>query len=893
MHRFSRFVGSVSARLIVSVCGSLLMVAVIFPELMVQLNYSPVRFMDSEFLYAAVFSLAQNFFSLRLQLWNVFDQMPMAFVYLTGGMTYANVITGLSYTLSSSFSSDQGQLFFANYAIVYNVISTVIRGIGVYLLVSLFTRNTSTMLLTSIFAATVASVPNYLGLNCGSLYALFPFVSFFLLRWIDTRRSLDLILLLLSLMVGVAFDPLVGLGYFYQGVHFLILSALLWLGVAWFRNTLPVTSQAQTSSGIARKWHWVAALVLIAVVMGPWTALLLTNYGDYELAHETSRFANILSVSAYFERQHFGASPRLLPALMVVYSKNQWAFQWLFLGWTFVFFVFCGIVLSRDRRKHIFLLTATAFWLLQFPRDPGSVWSVAHWANALTNPFSSVVRSAHMTGAFLLPYALLPLFVLGVDSFFRHCRREISFPTAARFSVLLALVAIVAVTGIRYSIRSTGLSSSIEVAYIAVIPVLFLSVMLASRISRIQSRKIVAGAIAVLALSIAMDLVALRQYVYDVARQMQVVAHKFEGIPERFLPIRVDRQNPRMLPVREHYVFESPGQPSAYIGTDPINMQGLFYQYANLGKFLEKPSNYKPRHKAYRNLHFDPVFRTYLARDTRLSFLADVAVRDEPGVFEQLVDQGLERRAIVVSGADDMADSYTADIGSRVRTSQTETSQSAWHEIRFRVRDAIEAHDDDGGARRLLFRLSDSFPKWLASTPLTDDRENLSVRLDDMELIPVQGWLDRPGRFDLQNIRQGALAILVTEESATDADKEVVLRYRFTSPVNAGNVRIFTPDEIGFTLQLEKPRWLVMHMPYDERWRFSVNGKNWPHYRANRSFTAVQLPAGSNVILVSYWPGSPLRWLIPASFVVCLAVLVFLFGIAFRLSNSAARARRG
>jgi hypothetical protein len=859
-------------------------VALVFPELLLHLDYSAMRFMDSEFIYTAVFSIARDLGGLRLQLWNDYDQMPLAFYYLTGGMTYANVLTALAYSVSSPFVPDQAQWFFANYTVVYNVVTTVIRTLGVYLLAALFTRNAVTLLCTSVFAATIAAMPNYLGLNCGALYALFPFVAFFLQRWVDSRRAIDLLLFVLSLTAAITFDPLVGLGYFYQGVHFLVLSSLLWLAAMWLiKAPLPVRA-IEGGARPGKPQHWVAALIAVPVVLGPWAALLLTNYGDYELAHESSRFARLLSVSAYFENQHFGANPRLLPALLVEFSKNQWAFQWVFVGWIFLFFVLCGAILSEDRRRYIFILTAVAFWLLQFPRDPGSALSVAHWLNALTNPFNSIVRSAHMTGAFLLPYVLLPLFVLGFDAFFKLCRGAVRPPSAPRLALLLLVLASTSLLAWRYSAALRGSRPSTELAYLVLLPAVLAGALLTVRSGRTAGPRAMAIGAAVVAGALLADLAALRHYVQDVARHMHVTGHRFNGIPERFQPVRIDRQNPHILPVREYYVFDPPGQPVAYIGTDPINMQGLLYQYTNLGKYLDAPSNYKPRHKAYRVLHTDPVFRQYLARDTRLSFLAEAAVPDLPGALEQIVEHGLERRVIVVSGADRIADAWPHQALARLQEAPADERTPAWTEIRFRMGDATGSELVYGG-RRLVFALPKGFPRWLASTPFTADRDNLAVQVDGRDLVAVQGWTDRLGTFDLQNVRQGTLQLVVARAIAENPGRPLVLRYRFATPVNAGSVHTRSPDTLGFSVRTDRPRWLLLHMPYDTRWRFSVNGEKAEHFRANRAFTAIRLPAGDSDVTASYWPASPLRILVPVSFAFCSALLIVLFVVGFRISR--------
>lgn len=868
--------GRVAAHAAASAALSLAVVALVFPELLVQFRYSYIRFMDSEFLYWSVFGIVQSMLQGNLQLWNVFDQMPHAFPYLTGAITYNHVLTAAIYFLLSPFVDDQARFLFTSFTLGYQTISAITRALGFYLLARLFTERAGTALLASVLIGTFGSVQSYLGLNCGSLYNLFPFVAFFFLRFCATLALRELVLFAVAFTVAVAFDPLVGLGYFYQGLHFLLLSGLGWLLVVR-RDAVRAALRGVSLAGLRGSLPMLAkGLAVIVLVIGPWTMLLLTTYGDYELAHSTSRFSSLFSVSEYFAKEHFGANPKLLPALLVDFSANQWAFQWMFLGWTFVLLAVAGAVLSRDSRKYIFLAAALFFWLLQFPRDPGSPFALAHWLNALTNPFQSVVRTAHMTGAFLLSSALFPLVVLGIDAL-----RSLGGPGRLpkwRLAAVLAPLLLVAFAAARYVSQHAPGDRSVR-GYIAAGALLAVLIVVLAALRRPGRARIGAYLLACALALGALDLAALRSYFRFVADQMHVAAHSVEGIPPPISPVLLDYQNPRTLPVREHFTIEPVGQVEPYIGTDPINNQGALFQYTNLGKYQAAPSNYKPRHKSYLALHAVPEMRDYLRRDTRIARLVPKAVRDSEMSFQQAVASGRDD-VVVLSGAGPEAVPPGA-AKAPARAPAAGSQGAAWREVAFALDEATRMRDQEGGLRRLGFALPASVPEALATTVFTADREQLELWLDDRKLIPAQGALHRAWQYDLQNVHSRELTVLVPAEAAR-AGARLRLRYRFESPLNAESVFAISSDVVGFALRAEEPGWLLLHIPFDDKWRISVDAQPVRHYRANLAFVAVPVAAGEHKVLVEYYPGSPLRWLLPLSFAASLALLVWLFVRALR-----------
>ena len=93
-------------------------------------------------------------------------------------------------------------------------------------------------------------------------------------------------------------------------------------------------------------------------------------------------------------------------------------------------------------------------------------------------------------------------------------------------------------------------------------------------------------------------------------------------------------------------------------------------------------------------------------------------------------------------------------------------------------------------------------------------------------------------------------------------------------------------DNLGISYQAPRDGWLVIHFPFDERWRLTIDNKDAKFYRANKYFVSTPIRKGQHKILIQYWPNTFLRELILAS--VSLKVFCFFFAVfwGLRLENS-------
>ena len=877
---------SLGRHLCVSTVLSLAVMMIVFPQLYVHGNYSFIRFQDTEFLYSGFFTFIQNVHLGRIQLWNNYDQMPFAFFYLVGMMTYTHGISAIIFNVASMFSADTGRFLYENTVFVFNVIPMIVRAGGLYLLLGLLIDRKWVILLTSVLAGSFFNPQFHFGLNCTALFSMLPLVMFFLLRFFTGFEMRDLLAAFLLVAVGVAVDPLVGLGYFYQGIHFFVLSSIIWVAVANRQALQAAWQRAKSSrSRLASYGGPLLTVLLTLLIVLPWVYLLRSTYGDYELAHETSRFANVFDLLGYFDRAHYGADPWTLIRKALEYISNEWVFQWVFLGISCVFFSICGAVLSRDSRKDIFMLTILFFWLLQFPREVDSFSSAAHWLNALTNPFNSVVRTAQMTGAFLLPTMMAPLFAMGVDRIWGSLTTGTPMDRWRLVTVIAAMVFVVVaalwpwlpdVSTLPIQLPDVSTVPRRFVAYVVLGAAAFSGMVVAILFRKRFSRP---GAALTLGLLVLTDIGAARIYFSKMAQEMEVVTHSVDGISPDLNPVGLDYQNPLIVPLREHFVQGALGQVKFFAASDPVFMQGNFFRYTYLEKFFRPATQYKPRHIAYGPFSRNPDLRNYLKRNSDITFVADYAVQSKNTTLRSISSNNLDRRVVLVD----------AERGERILEQPpphlkgegaVRKSAAVWT---FPLSSAEVG--DDGS---YVISLPATFPATLSSGVFTTDRENLSLEVGTYVLLPAQGWITRPLQYDLQNIRKGTLRFSMPSGIALDPATPITLRYSSSAPLNSLSAVIYEPDRMKFLFESEREGWLVLHQPFDLKWRLKINGSEARIYRTNLAFMATPIGKGAVLVELEYLPYSYLRFFLALSLVLSIAIMCAAFILGARRPMSPA-----
>ena len=407
-------------------------------------------------------------------------------------------------------------------------------------------------------------------------------------------------------------------------------------------------------------------------------------------------------------------------------------------------------------------------------------------------------------------------------------------------------------------------------------------ILLASFILRLKGRGAAAIMMAGLMTIIFLDFRGVKKYLEQIGKdQMSMETHSISGLREDINPVFLDYQNPLLNSAREHYVSDAIGQVSPYLITDPINMQGLFFQYTNLNKYFSPATNYKPRHKSYAPLANDQDLQEYVKRGTAMAYVAGQAAKYEPGAMKNLLEKGLEREIVLLTDLN-VSTFPVRQIIKNNNIKKSSPPSIKWRDVKLHGVINLLDENLNRGFRSYWIELPHEFPSSLTSTVFGRDAEGIDFRIGDEKLVPAQGALTRAGQFDLQNIKKRRLYFSVSSHHAIRLS-ELLLRYEITGPFHAEAFIRHEPDSLEVRLNGEQEGWLVIHLPYDPKWRAWLNGVEQPLRQANNAFTAIRIQSGNQILKMEYWPHSYLRILIPLSIIASTLTLIGCLWVGGRL----------
>ncbi|MFA5087630.1 MAG: YfhO family protein, partial [Candidatus Omnitrophota bacterium] len=566
-----------------------------------------------------------------------------------------------------------------------------------------------------------------------------------------------------------------------------------------------------------------------------------------------TRFDNMFSVSKYFAMQGHGkAEPKDFLAYSLNFQKNIWFYYWVFLGVSTLLLSAMGMILMKDSRKYIFFGTLALIFLSNAPHDPRSLFSAAHWIIVLTNPFSFLLRSFHMTNL-LMPCFFLPLIALGLQALRDVVRNKPGIAENKKISKAMIFL-LITLAAFALLLPSPVRAHSIAIA----LGFLMIFYLLEERnrghwIGR-WIHFLTAGLVCVILL---LDIKGLYTYAQKDPYLTQKVAPRTYSTIEKFGPLILEFQNPRLLPWREYFQISSQRiQPRLYTLQ---NNPGLFFQFTPLPRVLSesKPGIYEPVPAAYKDLYHDKEIFAYLQQNKKILFIAPHAVSSQAIPFSGILGRGLADRVIIVSPEQKtppptLEDSFPARIIPRDTENQVRISESS-----FAMTDAQKRKTRYG--IEYSFRLPKDFPDYLSTTVFTDDHRNWKLTVGPSICVPAQGALVEPFSFDVQNIRTGYLTILLPKNfnaSGIQASLKVKI------PDNILNIWRNQHDTVGLTYAVPYDGWLVFHYPYDTKWSLTIDGEKEELYRVNKYFIGSPIKKGERKILLQYWPGTPLRGMI-------------------------------
>ena len=870
--------------------ASLLVLAVTFPELMVYRSRSFMYQHDMGIPFENVFTLVSHYFHGGIQLWDRYDQMGYAYSHLSGGLyTLANLFTAGCYIILSPLFRYPAEAFHSVHAVCFYTATVLIRTLGGYCLLKKLVRDPVVIFISLIYLNTFLSSTQYCVLTA-NLYSYLPFVLFFLVGFFQDFRLKDFLGFTLIMTIAVATSPLFALGYFYQVVHFFIMASLGWSLLAGPRERWARFSKSFKQGLNGKNVLLVlAVLTLCAIMLLPVIRMAGALNRDFYLPGSglgatEGRLKNMFSVRKYFEVGNSSYSQGNLWGRSLDFKHNLWRDGWPFVGATALLLSGLGLCFSRDNRKYVFLGTILLIVLVNCPRDRTAFTSLSHWVNALTNPFAFLLRSFHMP-ALLWPVFLLPLIAWGLQGIQERVFRPMSSggwdkgrepSMTAALGGLLVFILISSRT-LSFPVQAYALFSAWVFLVLLYTGWKYGSFSLRGKELLNRYGGVTAGVLLLLVFCV--DLTAFSNFIrHDDYSRWDLKPRSYSGLQDP-QPFILDFQNPRLLPLREYFrTDEQDIDPRLYTAQ---NHYGLFYQFIAMDRPMAPANIYTPVHMRYKYLSEDADAKFYLRRNPRMISWAAAAIPESRSTLGELINGNMDHNIILVEERGGLpagmpmvqgdVPSFMPDADQRVATAKKVILELSFSRAGKRM------YPD--GLAEYAFLLPENFPVYISTTVFSADRMNTVVGVGDRALKPVQGQLLWPYTFDINNVREGYLVLLLPGDFPVE---RATARLEFSRPPGIKDVWRNEHDHLGLTVQADRDGWMVFHYPYDKKWQLTVDKKISPLWRVNTYFIGTPLTKGDHQILLEYWPRTQLRLMIKMSIAVVLASFGLLAVYALR-----------
>jgi hypothetical protein len=838
-----------------------------YPEIYLTFKTSFMLFDDYLLEYFNTSIIASFMAQGSIQLWDHFGQMPFAYLFTTlGTFKFPNVIAACVFFVLSPLSDHTGALFHHVFAWANLLTLLFLRVAGIFLLLRRFIKDGQIIWIATVMSAVFYCQPAF---YIGTFYqSFYPIIFYFIISFISRFEWKYFIAAFCFFVISFS-NSLIHSCYMYMGVHFFILSALAWSVIYRRREWMSL----KIAKGF---WKTVTFMIVAAVVIiGPYVWMQKIGVHDVEFDAKNSRLGRMLSIDYYFHGAHFDqADTSELFRRMLDFTGD--AGESFFFGFMILTLAIAGMVLSRDSRRWIFVSTIILVYLVNFPRDAINIGTPVHWLNALTNPFKSILRSYHMASHCVLEYLFIPLAVMGFEEMRLIFIGKSEVP-ARKLAITFGAVTV-------FVASSFDHMPGVVKIYLAIGWALLTLVGLKASFNA----KSVWGKImcATLILLILADIgLVCYQTKSMLNRYFKRQPYETVSLAEQG-GLGIDLGNPLIFPVREYG--------AAYFAYEDALIGPLVGQPQNYFKFTNFMLNFipidghNPRHKSYASWVNDKEMWQYIQKNHRMMFNADRALRADDGVLGKIVQSGLSERVIMV---DDPSDKFK--LPREIPVGYVPSPRPPVEAQTFSGTLADGKIIRQSERKDLVFislPLPKDFPDYQATTFFTEDRYSLRFLLQKpdqtwQECRPAQGEFVRECSFDVGHFKKGTLTAALAKDGFFSS-----MKYIFVYPIGSQNgiVNAWEKkfDYLGFDYHIGQDGWFVVQYPFDKKWQISVDWKQTPYYKVNKSFIGFPITEGKHRIEMRYEPDSLLRiWLLIS--VICSTLgLILLLVIAFKWENA-------
>ena len=695
----------------------------------------------------------------------------------------------------------------------------------------------------------------YMGLNCSTLYSFFSLFAYLLINFFEKVDYKYLYFFIVSFISCVVFDGLVALGYFYQGIHFLILSNLIYF---FLTNKKNKNYFKKFIINFEIKIFIIFLLILLFLI-SPWAFLFFDNLKNYSFDMENSRLINPLSINEYFQRSASYAPLLELPYRLFDFVKNNWEYSWLFIGFFVYFFIIYGLIFYKNNHKWIYVIFIFFLLMLNFDKDSFFPLNSIHIINSISNPFNFLVRSFHMTSSFLISFALLPLLAFGLKSFIENIyyKKE----KILRYKYITIFIFII----IPFFFIILNSSFIIIIYYILFSSIIILSCLYHTKELKSLSIKLfykvktfdqrikkkffnVEIIVVLFTFLFLFELfISFNTYFSKYANSVNINPYLVEHVDYQ-KKTNIDFQNPSINVFRHYYSNKKQSNPPGYIQVDPINNQGLFYRYTNLKKYFDKPTNHQPRHISFEKIYTDDNIKSFLQQNEKLYFFTNSICNNLNSCLEDNKLSNLNRDKHLTF---DSTELYIKDSKSLIKNSN------------FNIYE---------------FDLPNNLNKTLASTIFTNDKDLLKLKYDNKEFNAVQGKINWEYEFDIRNINENRIFVSIPKNA--NINLPIIFEY-----INLNNYHWVNPisvrnDFLEFNYISKEKGRLIFLYPHDNNFSLIINGKK-SNLEKIDIFMDIPVQKGTNTIVLKYNQNfiPKILYLITGIFssVILLSIIIYSF----------------
>jgi hypothetical protein len=837
---------------------SLALMAVIYPELVFHARIRFTAGHDIAVPFQAAFLHARYFVNGGIPLWDLYDQVDHAYFQLgTGFHTIPAILEGGIFALLHSLFAHPANAFYRVHAVGFFAICALFRTIGGFALLSLYPMARGSRILALLILNTLLAAQTYTGLMVAFIYSLTPLVLFYLVLLYRRSTISAGFWFVAAFALSFAQVPLIAIGYFYAPIHFMILTMLVLKIWDYYRNSASMTEPDWRRFRLSAKG--ITAALCVSAIIAMNVNYLLDLRANYFLAGSgiggtEGRFSHILNPFYYLNFKYIGvaAVSDFLPGSLNI-DKHDWWYSWPYLGSSVIALSIIGLLYGSYREKWIFAATLILNFAMQTPRllDPGITLPI-HFVNAFTNPFSFLLIHVHMS-ALMLPYFLLPLVAMGIDTV-REWARAPSRLAQEKWRDRIAAAVFIILMVYSYGnlpAASGTLATSIFFG--------FLGVLLIARrppaVMQFYGKFIVT---CVLLFSVIGDWKALElnlkivPYTGD-----KVVPRIFSGL-EDVGPTVVDHQNPMIQTLPRHvWAADLPSSPATdknFVVPYALYFErqlffGSYFRTVFISRQLMPVDTYEERAKQYRTAVANAPFKQTLLRDDRFIYHATDGLDARQYSLAELAAVRGDINTVLLEAPDG---SDVANLGNGLPLySGDAAAPTPPPPLRYEF-DLKEAKVSSRWQRELSLVLPKDFPSWIATTVFTADSKEIRAYIGDMPLTPAQGVLSRPNTFDVNNVAAGRVVVATAPMLPNPTGK---LRLEVDQDPLIRDVWTLGGDTLGLDYNAPSDGWMVIRNPYQKGWRATVNGSSAPVLIANTFAMAVPVKTGKNKVLLEYKPG--------------------------------------